>query len=156
MLKLDYVIITNIISIKLHNIKLKEMRKLIFASMAILMCACSSEKMDMSASITTAESAVKHIGNKEFSNLFSLYAKDFAASEPEADREKKLGKIIDAVGAVQELTLLDSIRVENTGEESSVVIKYKVKHSNTTTTETYTVIKEDGKYLLSDVNITNQ
>jgi hypothetical protein len=112
--------------------------------------------MDMAASISTAESAVKHIGNKEFSNLFGLYAKDFAASEPGADREKKLGKIIDAVGAVQEMTLLDTLRIENTGEESSIIIKYKVKHANTTTTETFTVIKEDGKYFLSDVNITNQ
>ncbi len=132
------------------------MRKIIFASIIIFMSACSSEKMDMTASMATAESAVKHIGNKEFSNLFTLYAKDFAASEPEADREKKLGKIIDAVGAVQEMTLLDSTRIENTGEESSIVIKYKVKHANTSTTETFTVIKEDGKYLLSDVNITNQ
>ena len=110
----------------------------------------------MAASMTSAESAVKHIGNKEFINLFGLYAKEFAASEPEVDRAEKLGKIIDAVGAVQELTLLDTLRIENTGEESSIVIKYKVKHANTTTTETYTVIKEDGKYLLSDVNITNQ
>jgi hypothetical protein len=132
------------------------MRKLIFLSIIIFMSACSSEKMDMKASVATAESAVKHIGNKEFSNLFSLYSKDFAASEPQELREKKLGKIIDAVGAVQEMTLLDSVRVENTGEISSIVIKYKVKHTNTTTTETFTIIKEEGKYLLSDVNITNQ
>lgn len=132
------------------------MRKIIFASLIIFMSACSSEKLDMTAAMTTAESAVKHMGNKEFSNLFTLYARDFAASEPQEDREKKLGKIIDAVGAVQEMTLLDSTRIENTGEESSIVIKYKVKHTNTTTTETFTVIKEDGKYLLSDVNITNQ
>jgi hypothetical protein len=132
------------------------MRTLFFVSIIIFVSACSSEKMDMAASMTSAESAVKHIGNKEFINLFGLYAKDFAASEPEVDRAEKLGKIIDAVGAVQELTLLDTLRIENTGEESSIVIKYKVKHANTTTTETYTVIKEDGKYLLSDVNITNQ
>lgn len=132
------------------------MRKLIFASIIIFLSACSSEKLDMKTSMATAESAVKYIGNKEYSNLFALYAKDFAASEPQEIREKKLGKIIDAVGPVEEMTLLDSIRVENTGEESSIVIKYKVKHANTTTTETFTVIMEEGKYLLSDVNITNQ
>lgn len=132
------------------------MKKLFFASMICFLAACSSEKLDMSAAVKTSESAVKFMGNKEFSNLFALYAKDFAASEPEAERSKKLGKIIDAVGPVEEVTLLDSLRIENTGEESSLVIKYKVKHTHTTTTETYTVIKEDGKYLLSDVNITNQ
>jgi hypothetical protein len=132
------------------------MKKLIYVSIIILMSACSSEKMDMKASLETASSAVNYIGNKEFSNLFGLYTKDFAASEPQEIREKKLGKIIDAVGAVQEMTLLDSTRIENTGEESSIVIKYKVKHVNTTTTETFTIVKEEGKYLLSDVNITNQ
>lgn len=132
------------------------MKKLFFASMICFLAACSSEKLDMGAALKTSESAVKFMGNKEFTNLFALYAKDFAASEPEAERSKKLGKIIDAVGPVKEVTLLDSLRIENTGEESSLVIKYKVKHAQTTTTETYTVIKEDGKYLLSDVNITNQ
>jgi uncharacterized lipoprotein len=132
------------------------MRNIIFASMIIFMSSCSSEKLDMKEAMLTAESAVKHIGKKELNDLFSLYAKDFAASELEAERSKKLGKIIDAVGPVEEITLLDSLRIENTGEESSLVIKYKVKHANTITTETYTVIKEDGKYLLSDVNITNQ
>jgi hypothetical protein len=135
---------------------MKKVRNLVLASIMLAMCACSSEKMDMKASIVTAESAVKHIGNKEFSDLFKLYAKDFAASEPQELREKKLGKIIDAVGTIQEMTLLDSSRIDNTGEESSIVIRYKVKHSNTTTTESFTVIKEDGKYMLSDVNITNQ
>jgi hypothetical protein len=96
------------------------------------------------------------LGIKNLVICLVLYAKDFAASEPQDLREKKLGKIIDAVGGVEEITLLDSTRIENTGEESSIVIKYKVKHVNTTTTETFTVIKEDGKYLLSDVNITNQ
>jgi len=132
------------------------MRKLIFALMISLFAACSSEKLDMTASVKTAESAVNFIGSKDFTSLFALYAKDFAASEPEETRKDKLTKIINAVGAVQEITLLDSMRVDNTGEESNIVVKYKVKHTNTTTTETFTLIKEDGKYLLSDVNITNQ
>jgi uncharacterized lipoprotein len=140
----------------LKLLKLIKMRKLLFVSIVCFLAACSSEKLDMPAALETTESAVKFIGNKEFSNLFALYSKDFAASEPEAERSKKLGKIIDAVGPIVETTLLDSLRIENTGEESSLLIKYKVKHANTTTTETYTVIKEDGKYLLSDVNITNQ
>lgn len=132
------------------------MRILFFAMLICLSAACTSEKLDMTAATATAKSAVGYLGNKEFANLFALYAKDFAASEPADEREKKLGKIVDAVGAVEEMTLLDTVRVENVGEESYLVIKYKVKHSHTTTTETYTVIKEEGNYLLSDVTITNQ
>lgn len=132
------------------------MRKIIFGIVIVFMSGCSSEKLDMKAAVTTAEAAVNHIGKKEFNDLFKLYAKDFTASEPQEAREKKLVKIVDAVGDLQEITLLDSTRIDNTGEESSIVIKFKVKHANTTTTESFTVIKEDGKYLLSDVNITNQ
>lgn len=132
------------------------MKKIFIAAFVLFISACSTEKLDMKAATSTAETAIKHIGNKEFNELFSLYAKDFAASEPQEIREKKLGKIIDAVGAVKQISLLDSIRVDNTGEESSIVIKYKVIHANTTTTESFTIIKEDGKYVLNDVNITNQ
>ena len=140
----------------LNNFKKEIMRKGLIVSMIVLISACSADKMEMTSAKATAEAAVKFIGNKEFSNLFKLYSKDFAASEPQANREIKLAKIIDAIGAVQEITILDSIRIENTGEEPSIVIKYKVKHAHTTTTESFTIIKEDGKYLLNDVNITNQ
>jgi hypothetical protein len=143
-------------NIKIIYTKKIAMRNLIFILTLSLFAACSSDKLDMNASIKTAEEAVNYIGDKEFQKLFSLYAKDFAASEPEEMRVQKLSKIIDAIGAVQEITLLDSTRINNTGEESSIMIKYKVKHANTTTTETYTIIKEEGKYLLNDVNITNQ
>ncbi|HRG59438.1 MAG TPA: hypothetical protein PK323_10815 [Bacteroidia bacterium] len=132
------------------------MRKLIFAINLLLIIGCSTEKLDMNAATKTAEIAIKHIGNKEFNSLFELYAKDFAASESQEIREKKLGKIIEAVGKVEEMSLLDSIRIDNSGEESSIVVRYKVKHANTTTTESFTIIKEDGKYVLSDINITNQ
>lgn len=132
------------------------MKKLCHALVLLIISACSSERLDMQSSIATAESAVKHIGNKEFEELFKLYSKNFSESEPQETREKKLSKIVDAVGKLQEMTLIDSSRIENTGEESSIVITYKVRHSNTTTTESFTVVKEEGKYLLSDVHITNQ
>jgi hypothetical protein len=48
------------------------MKNLIFAAIIIMMSACSSEKLDMTASIETSTAAVKYIGNKEFSNLFSF------------------------------------------------------------------------------------
>ncbi len=66
------------------------MKNLIFAAIIIMMSACSSEKLDMTASIETSTAAVKYIGNKEFSNLFVLYAKDFAASEPQDLRRKEI------------------------------------------------------------------
>jgi hypothetical protein len=132
------------------------MKNLFLVLIVLSVCACNTDRLNMQSAVSTAEHAVKHIGNKEFSELFKLYSKDFAASETEDIRKQKLGKIIDAVGAVQEVTLLDTIRVENSGEEPSIVIKYKVKHVNTVTTETFTVIFDEGQYLLSDVNITNQ
>lgn len=46
------------------------MKKLCHALVLLIISACSSERLDMQSSIATAESAVKHIGNKEFEELF--------------------------------------------------------------------------------------
>lgn len=110
----------------------------------------------MSAAKKTAESAIQLIGDKKFDGLAALYTKDFNDSEPKETRELKLKQIIEAVGNVMEYKLTDSTQVNNTGEESRIVLKYKVKHSKLSTTETYTIMKDEGKYLLSNIDITNK
>jgi hypothetical protein len=132
------------------------MKHVILVFALFIAAACSSEKLDLNAAKKTAEQAIQYSGNKEFESLFTLYAKDFAASESIEESTQKLKKIIDVVGPVESYSLLDTLRVDETGQESYLVIKFKVKHSHTTTTETFNVVKEDGKYLLNDISITNQ
>ena len=132
------------------------MKKILILITVISFASCTSEKLDMSAAKKTAESAIQFIGDKKFDALAALYTKDFNDSEPKETRELKLQQIIDAVGNVMEYKLTDSTQVNNTGEESRIVLKYKVKHSKLSTTETYTIMKDEGKYLLSNIDITNK
>ncbi len=132
------------------------MKKLILFIAVCTLASCTSEKLDITAAIKTAESAIKLIGDKKYDELVKLYTSDFSSSETKEVREKKYNQIIDIVGPAVEYILTDSIRQNNTEEESRIVLKYNVKHERVNTTETYTIVKEEGKYLLADIFITNK
>jgi len=131
------------------------MKHLLLALSFFTLAACMNEKLDMAAATKTAESAIQLIGDEKFDDLSQLYTKDFSNSEAKEEREKKFDQIIKVTGKTIAYNLTDSIIENNTGEESRLILKYKVKHANTSTTETYTVVKEEGKYLLSNIYITN-
>ena len=114
------------------------------------MSSCSMGKVDMAEAMKTAENAMALISEKNYDELLKLFSYDFYESEPKEAREKKFEKIIDVAGKLIEFHLTDSLR------ENNVILKYAVKHANTTTTETYTIVQEEGKYLISDINISNQ
>jgi hypothetical protein len=48
---------------------------------------------------------------------------------------------------------VDSTSENNMGEESRVVLKYKVIHSRLTTLETYKITKESGNYVIAGIDI---
>ena len=132
------------------------MKKLAIVIAICIFSSCASEKLDMTAAQKTAESAIRFIGDKNYADLSKLYTPDFATSETKEVREQKYNQIIDIVGKTIEFKLTDSIRQNNTAEESRIILKYKVKHEKVTTTETYTIAKEEGNYLIADIFITNK
>ena len=126
------------------------MKKIIILFTILAMSSCSMGKVDMAEAMKTAENAMALISEKNYDELLKLFSYDFYESEPKEAREKKFEKIIDVAGKLIEFHLTDSLR------ENNVILKYAVKHANTTTTETYTIVQEEGKYLISDINISNQ
>ena len=126
------------------------MKKIIILFTILAMSSCSMGKVDMAEAMKTAENAMALISEKNYDELSKLFSYDFYESEPKETREKKFEKIIDVAGKLIEFHLTDSLR------ENNVILKYAVKHANTTTTETYTIVQEEGKYLISDINISNQ
>ena len=113
------------------------------------------EKLDMNAARKTAEIAIQLIGAENYDELSKLYTPDFRDSEAKGMKEKKFSEIIHVIGKTEEFSIIDSSRV--TMEETDmIVLKYKVKHATATTTETYTIAKEEGNYLLANIYITNK
>jgi hypothetical protein len=118
-----------------------------------LLSSCGSDKLDMAEAKKTAESAINYMGNKKFDDLYNLYTNDFAHSERKEVREAKINEIITVIGAVENYTLIDSVAQDNFGEESNILLTYQVKHANLTSKELFTIILEDGKYLIAKIDI---
>ena len=76
-----------------------------------------------------------------------------AHSERKEVREAKINEIITVIGAVENYTLIDSVAQDNFGEESNILLTYQVKHANLTSKELFTIILEDGKYLIAKIDI---
>lgn len=132
------------------------MKQLLISLSFFCITSCISDKLDMQAAIKTADEAIRLISDQQYDELTELCTSDFNNSEPEEVRREKISQIIKATGKVISYNLTDSIRENKTGEPKRIILKYKVKHDNTTTTETYTVVKEEGKYLLANFYVTNQ
>ncbi len=131
------------------------MKKILLVLVVSLFSACKSERPDMNTAIKITESAIKLLGDKNFDELTNLCTTDFKEGEPKEAKEKKYTQLIDLIGKTETSTLIDSSRASKE-EINMIVLKYAVKHTNATTTETYTVIEEDGKSLIADIYITNK
>ena len=131
------------------------MKKILFVIIVSSLFSCSSEKLDMNSAIKTAESAIQLIGAEKFDELSKLYTPDFREGEAKEVKEKKFSEIMKVIGKPVEYAILDSSRTLM-DEVNRIVLTYKVKHENATTTETYTIAKEEGSYLIADIYITNK
>ncbi len=130
------------------------MKKLIILiASAQLLSSCGSEKLNTAEAKKTAESAIEYMGKKKYDDLYKLYTNDFAHSESKEVRESKINEIITVIGAVENYTLIDSVAQENFGEANNLLLTYQVKHTNLTSKELFTIIVEDGKYLIAKIDI---
>ena len=131
------------------------MKKTIFVIALSFLFSCAGEKLDMNAARKTAETAIRLIGDEKYDELSKLYTPDFRDGEEKKLKELKFAQIIKIIGKTEEFSIKDSSRI-TTDEVNRIVLTYKVKHANAITTETYTIAREEGNYLLADIYITNK
>ena len=129
------------------------MNKLIFIFLAFILWSCTGQDLDMKEAKNTAEKAIILIGDKNFDELATLYSEDFSNSEPKEERNNKFIQIIDATGATESFELTDSVSESNMGEESRIILTYKVKHTKLTMLEKYKIGKENGKYVIAGIDL---
>lgn len=129
------------------------MKNLSFVIISFILLSCTGQDMEINKAKNAAETAIGLIGNKEFDKLVEMYSNDFSTSEPKEIRLQKFNQIIDATGTVQNFVLTDSTINSEIGEESRIILTYKVKHANLTTIETYKIGKESGNYVIAGINI---
>ena len=92
-------------------------------------------------------------GNYE--KVEQLYAPAFLESEPMEDKINKLEQLRNVLGPIQNIEFVSATSVAEFGQPQSMVILFKVTHSNQTTSEKITIIEEEGGYKVSGYSVEN-
>lgn len=131
------------------------MKPLFSFLLVLFLVSCSTEKLDETAAKQTAESTLEALKAENFDALYAFYAHDFANSESADERSQKYMKIFGATGKIVSYELVNTRHVAEIGMEPMVVLTYKVTHERLTTQIEITLIKEEGKLLISALGIQN-
>jgi len=91
----------------------------------------------------------------KFENLQDLYSNDFKNSEDPQQRIEKFKSIFDAAGKIQEFSVVDSVNVE-VAVNDEATFQYNVKCENMNLTGYLSIIKDEGGYYISQINLVQE
>ena len=129
------------------------MKKAVFLILFISLFACSSDKLEISKAKIVAENLIKTIDQEQYSEISKFYTKNFNDSEPIEQRTQKFKELKIAKGALINYKLTDSVNEAKFAEDSRIILTYQIKFTNLTTSETFTIVKDEGEYRVSGHNI---
>ena len=122
----------------------------------LLLASCSGGgKLEYGKAKETAENCMKAIDKGDFQGVKDNYYSDNYGTTSTEDLNKKFTKLKDVCGDLVSYTLKDSSSTSEVGEEAQVVLTYEVKHSNTTTTEQFVIVEQNGKYKIANHAVNN-
>jgi hypothetical protein len=129
------------------------MKKLLLIVTILSFVACSSGNLEVSPAVEKVESLIKVIDKEKYKEASEYYTEQFNSSESFEARSAKFKQLKDVLGNIVEIKLVDTLMNENSGEEASLSLTYRIKHDRLTTVEVFTVVKEEGKYKVSGQSI---
>lgn len=117
---------------------------------ALLFDGCTG--FDFNKAYEVSRKAADLIKQQNYAELENLYSQDFKTSESEIQKEMKYKLVMDAVGEIQSVTLIDSSAtpVNQNGEPE---YNYKFTCTNMNVVIEIQVIEDFGDYLISSISI---
>lgn len=124
----------------------KTMKKIIPFLVLLILAACTPEKLDLVKSKELAESLIKKISEGEYTSLSVFYTGSLNEGESEEARAEKFTKLNNAFGKLKSFEMIKAEDEVMFGEPSRIILTYRIEHENVTSTETFTIEKEEGEY----------
>jgi hypothetical protein len=133
---------------------MKTLKMIFLAALVISLTACS-EQLDNEQAKQVAEELLEQIDNENYSALNNYYTESFNRGETEEERAAKFKKLRGIMGGIKSVELKDAANTAEFGEPAQVILKYEIERTKVNSIETFTVVKEEGNYRVSNHNITN-
>lgn len=129
------------------------MKKFILIIIVLSFVACGAEKLEFPPAQKKVESLIKDIDKGKYKEVSEYYTDQFNNSETFDARSAKFKQLKELYGNITQISLLDTLKNANKGEEPSLLFTYRIKHDRLSTIEVFTVVKEGGDYKISGQSI---
>lgn len=117
---------------------------------ALLFAGCTG--FDFNKAYDLSRKAADLIRQQKYAELEEIYSQDFKNSETAAQKEQKYKMIMEAVGEIQSVELVDS-SASPLNQNGEAEYKYRFKCSNLNVITSIIVIEDFGDYLVSSISI---
>jgi hypothetical protein len=126
------------------------MKYIVFIFSAILITGCSGFNFDKAYEVS--RKAAEMIQKQQYAELEEMYSHNFKNSETPEARAEKYKMIMDAVGEIKSIELMDSA-AGPLNEFSEAEYKYLFKCTNMNVITKILVIEDFGDYLVASISI---
>jgi hypothetical protein len=126
------------------------MKKFAFIFALVLAAGCS---IDQSKAKTAVEGLEQKLSTGDYAGTAPYFSDQMKVSETADQRVEKFKNLHDAVGDFVSMECISSKNATDPNDQPCVNLEYKVKHTKVTTTEDFTVVKEEGNYKISEYDI---
>jgi hypothetical protein len=132
---------------------MKTLKALILSGILLCFSSCF-EPPNENAAKALVEELILQIDKENFSGLSDFYSADFNAGESLSARTEKFQKLREIMGAVKTVELAEAKMVNEDGL-SAIILTYHIGREKVTSIEKFIVLKDEGKYVVTNHTITN-
>jgi len=126
------------------------MKYTLFIFTALFLYGCSG--FDFNKSYEVSRKAAELIQHQKYAELEEMYSYNFKNSESAEAKEKKYKMIMDAVGEIQSVELMDSVAVP-LNEYREAEYNYLFKCTNMNVITKIIIVEDFGDYLVASISI---
>jgi hypothetical protein len=129
------------------------MRHILIILFVLGLVSCAEKPMDVEQAKKVVELLIRETDAGNYNALENLYSPAFNQSEPIDVKQKKLERLKDILGKVEQVEFINFTHVAEFGQPKQIVLEYKIKHTKVTSIEKFTVIEEEGGYRVSSHSV---
>jgi hypothetical protein len=132
------------------------MKKLIYLFAVILIACIGCGKVDPTKAKELVQTLIQKIDSGKYAETEKFYTDEFNASESLEARAEKYKKLKEVFGNVVSVECISEKKSIDPDDRPIVELLYKVKHTNLTSLEAYTVVSQAGDYKIEQQDIKQQ
>jgi hypothetical protein len=133
------------------------MKSIIAAAVSLLFLVSCANKVDEEKAKKLTSDYLNDVKNENYSDVNKYYTASFNESEPQETKIAKFNKLKEVTGPIQSFELISSKQNYNSDRGiNELELKYKVKCTKLTVTETFLVINDEGDEKIIFQNIENE